>query len=136
NYDHPFFNLTNYHAYLQWIKELDLEGMCLETSLSGMASGIQQYFIMAYLAQPFDEPEKEMDQFYGLMFGKAGAPVKRIFKEWYFSDAHLKTNLEKPAFFPDELARFIMHIRKAEQIRGLSKIERERILSIKAYIVY
>lgn len=135
-YDHPFFNLNQYHSYLQWLRSLSIEGMCFETSLSSMASGMQQYLLLQYLAEPYDDIQPEFEKWCDQLFGKAAAPVKQLFERWYFSDTHIKTGLDKPSFYPDELAEFIHLVRTAENSQGLSAIEKERISILKAYTVY
>ncbi len=136
NYDHPFFNLSQYHSYMEYLKSLNIEGMCFETSLSSMASGLQQYLLMKYLAEPFQDIDVEFSNWCNDLFGKASEPVKEILRKWYFSDAHLKTSLEKNSFYPDELAEFIHLLRKAENTKGLSMVEKDRIHLLKAYLVY
>ena len=60
----------------------------------------------------------------------------KLFRKWYYNDAHLHTNRDKEAFEPDELAGCIEGIHQAEMTTGISRTVKERILQIKAYMVY
>ncbi|MEO5967604.1 MAG: DUF4838 domain-containing protein [Ferruginibacter sp.] len=136
NYDMPFYNLNDYFKYLNYLKTLKIEGVAYETSYSKFGAGIQQYFILKYLCEPYSDPEKLLEEFCLDMFGNAAKSVKSIFKEWYFSDVHLKTNFDNPSFYPDELGRFISKIIQAETSTGLNPAQQSRIYELKAYIIY
>ena len=135
-YDMPFYNLNDYFKFLNYLKTLKIQGVAYETSYSKFGAGIQQYFILKYLCDPYSNPEDLLNTFCSEMFGNAAAPIKDIFKEWYFSDVHLKTNFDNPSFYPDELGRFISKILQAESASGLSSVQQSRIFELKAYIVY
>ncbi|MEO6491058.1 MAG: DUF4838 domain-containing protein [Ferruginibacter sp.] len=135
-YDAPFFNMYQYHKDLQFLRSLKIEGMNFETSLSKFASGVQQYFILRYLNEPYVSIDKLLDEFCTNNFGKAGSAIKKLLKEWYFSDTHVNTNLDKASFYEDELGRFVNYIEEAENI-GISGITvNSRITELKAYIIY
>lgn len=136
NYDMPFFNLKEYFNFLKYLKDLKIEGVAYETSYSKFGAGIQQYFILRYLCEPYSNPEELLNSFCVEMFGNASEPIKEIFKEWYFVDVHLKTNFDNPSFYPDELGRFISKIIEAESTPGLTPDQHARIYEIKAFVVY
>ncbi len=135
-YDMPFYNLNDYFKFLNYLNTLKIEGVAYETSYSKFGAGIQQYFILKYLCEPYSNPEDLLNTFCIEMFGNAAQPIKEIFKEWYFSDVHLKTNFDNPSFYPDELGRFISKILQAESSSGLTLDQQSRIFELKAYIVY
>ena len=135
-YDMPFYDLTQYHNRLQFLQSLKIEGMNFETSLSKFASGIQQYFILKFLCDPYRSVDKLLDDFCNDNFEGAALPVKKILKEWYFSDVHLNTGYDKASFYPDELGRFVQYIIDAESIPGISVAAKKRIEELKAYTVY
>ncbi|MEO6668252.1 MAG: DUF4838 domain-containing protein [Ferruginibacter sp.] len=134
--DMPFFDLYQYHNYMQYLKSLKIEGISYETSLSKLGSGIQQYFILKYLCDPYSSVGKLLDEFCKNNFGAAAMPIKKLLKEWYFSPVHLKTNYNYPSFYEDELGRFVQYIVDAESIPGLSASIKKRIEELKAYTIY
>jgi hypothetical protein len=135
-YDAPFFNLYQYQNNLQYIKSLGIEGMSIETSLSKFSSGIQQYFILKFLCDPYPSVEKILDEFCNNNFEKAAAPVKKLLKEWYFSNTHFNTGYDKGSFYEDELGRFISYIIEAENTAGIGIPVKKRIEELKAYTIY
>lgn len=135
-YDKPFFNMYQYHHNLAFLKSLKIAGISFETSLSKFASGIQQYFILKYLCSPYQSVELVLDDFCKNNFRQAASPVKKLLKEWYFSDVHMKTNYDYPSFYEDELGRFIQYIMEAENKTGLDEAVKKRIGELKAYTVY
>jgi hypothetical protein len=135
-YDMPFFNLSQYHSYLQFLQRLKVEGLQYETSLSKFASGIPQYFILQFLANPYTDINVLLDEFCRKNFEGAAAPVKALLKEWYFSNTHLQTNYDRPAFYSDELGRFFRYMVDAEKTPALSAAARYRITELKAYLIY
>ena len=135
-YDMPFYNLYQYHNRLQFLRSLKIEGMNFETSLSKFASGIQQYFILKFLCEPYQSVDKVLDDFCNDNFGKAALPIKKLLKEWYFNDVHLNTGYDKAGFYPDELGRFIQYIMDAENTAGISVSVKKRIEELKAYTIY
>ncbi len=136
SYDKPFFNLYQYYQYLEFLKTIGIEGIMFETSFSKFGSGILQYFILKYLCDPYTSIEETLDEFCKNNFGNAANPVKKLFKEWYFSNVHLRTNYDTPCFYEDELGRFIQYITEAENCPGLSAATKKRIEELKAYIIY
>ncbi|MEP7163982.1 MAG: DUF4838 domain-containing protein [Ferruginibacter sp.] len=134
-YDTPFFDLYQYHNNLQFIKSLGIEGMSFETSLSKFSSGVQQYFILKFLCEPYRSIESILDEFCKNNFETAAVPIKKLLKEWYFSDIHL-AGYDKNSFYEDELGRFIGYIMEAENTAGISIGARKRIEELKAYTVY
>lgn len=135
-YDEPFFNLYQYHNNLKFIQSLGIEGMSFETSLSKFASGIQQYFILKFLCDPYQSPDALLDEFCNDNFEKAALPIKKLLKEWYFSNTHLNTGFDKSSFTEDELGRFIQYIMDAEATNGISASAKKRIEELKAYTIY
>ena len=135
-YDMPFYDLNQYHNRLLFLKSLKIEGMNIETSLSKFSSGIQQYFILKFLCDPYTSIDKVLDEFCSNNFENAAAPVKKLLKEWYFSNTHLNTGYDKNVFYPDELGRFIQYIIDAENTTGVSMAAKKRIEELKAYTVY
>ncbi len=135
-YDKPFFNLYQYHHKLRFLQRLKIQGMSFETSLSKFASGIQQYFILKFLCDPYSSIEKVLNGFCRDNFGNAAAPIKKLLKEWYFSDVHLYTNYDKPVFYEDELGRFIKYLLDAENTAGLTTAIKKRIEELKGYTIY
>ncbi len=136
SYDMPFFNLDKYFNYLNFLKSLKIEGMGLETSWSKFGSGIQQYFILKFLCDPYQSIDKVLDEFCKNNFGNAATQIKALLKEWYFSSVHLYTNFDKPTFYADELGRFVQYIISAEKAPGLNDQILKRINELKAYTVY
>jgi hypothetical protein len=134
--DQPHFNLYEYHQYLQFLKNLKIEGMNFETSRSKFASGILQYFIIQNLCNPYQSIEVKMDEFCINNFGKAATPIKNLLKEWYFRNVHLETNYDFPTFYADELGRFNQYIIQAENSNGLKESERKRIDELKTYVIF
>jgi Domain of unknown function (DUF4838) len=134
--DHPFFNLNQYHSYLQFLKTLNIEGMNYETSNSKFASGIVQYFILQYLNAPYLSINTMLDEFCKNNFGKAAKPIKNLLQEWYFSNVHLETFYDFPTFFADELGRFIQYLQEASQTPGIKPAEIKRLNELKAYVVF
>ena len=134
--DKPFFNMDQYFNTLQFLKSLNIEGGEYETSLSKFASGIQQYFILKFLCDPYASVDHLLDEFCKNNFGNAVSPVKKLFKEWYFSNVHLQTNYDYPSFYEDELGRFIQYIIEAENATSLTTAEKYRIEELKAYTIY
>lgn len=135
-YDAPFFDLYQYHNNLQFVKSLGIEGMSFETSLSKFSSGIQQYFILKFLCDPYRSIENVLDNFCNDNFGQAALPVKKLLKEWYFSDTHINTGYDHGSFYEDELGRFIGYLVEAENTSGISTAEKNRIEELKAYTIY
>jgi len=115
NADKPFFNFNEYHRNLEYLRSLHIDGITYETSFSKFASGILQYFILRYLCEPYQSPQKILDEFCEKNFEQAAVPVKKLFKAWYFSDLHLKTMYDYPSFYADELGNFIQYITDAEK---------------------
>ena len=134
--DQPFFDMSAYISRLAFLKSLQIEGMSFETSMSKFASGIQQFFILKYLCEPYSSPDSLLSMFCKQNFDAAAPHVEKLFREWYFSDVHINTNRDKESFLPDELGRFLNYIQKAEDTRRLSKAVKERIFQLKAYVVY
>ena len=135
-YDAPFFNLNQYHHYLRFVRSLGIEGMSFETSLSKFSSGIQQYFILKFLCDPYQSADKLLDEFCNNNFEKAAIPVKKLLKEWYFSNTHLNTGYDKGSFYEDELGRFTGYLIEAENIAGSNIAVKKRIEELKAYTIY
>jgi len=135
-YDEPFFNLYQYHNNLKFIKSLGIEGMSFETSLSKFASGIQQYFILKFLCDPYQSADALLDEFCNNNFEQAASPIKKLLKEWYFSNIHLNTGFDKSSFNEDELGRFVKYILDAEATAGISNAAKKRIEELKAYTIY
>lgn len=135
-WDKPFFNMYDYHQNLLFLRKLKIDGIHYETSFSSMASGLQQYFILRFLAEPYVSVEKLLDEYCDDNFEEASGPVKRLFREWYFSSRHLKTNYDYPSFYEDELGRFIRYIMEAEKSKGISNDVTKRIDELKAYVIY
>ncbi len=133
--DMPFFDMKRYISRLHFLKKLQIEGLSYETSMSKFASGIQQYFILKFLSEPYADPENLLKAFCRINFQQAAVPVEKLFREWYFSDVHIQTNKDRESFLPDELGRFIHYITEAESMVN-NEIVRERILQLKAYVVY
>jgi Domain of unknown function (DUF4838) len=134
--DQPHFNLTQYHKYLLFVKQLKIEGMNYESAKSNFGSGILQYFILQFLNKPYTSIDKQFADFCDKSFGKAARPIQKLLREWYFSNVHLETNYESPTFFADELGRFIQYIKEAEITGGLKDAESKRIQELKAYVIY
>ena len=135
-YDEPFFNLYQYHNHLKFVQSLGIEGMSFETSLSKFASGIQQYFILKFLCDPYQSVDVVLDNFCNDNFEQAKIPIKKLLKEWYFSNTHLNTGYDKSSFTEDELGRFIKYIIDAESVPGLHEAVKKRIEELKAYTIY
>ena len=135
-YDAPFFNLYQYQHNLQFVQSLGIEGMSFETSLSKFSSGVQQYFILRFLCDPYQSVEKILNEFCNNNFEKASVPIKKLLKEWYFSNTHLNTGYDKGSFYEDELGRFIGYIIEAENTDGVSTAVKKRIEELKAYTIY
>ena len=135
-YDMPFFNLDQYYYQLQFMRSLRIEGMSFETSLSKFSSGIQQYFILKFLCEPYTSTEEILDEFCRNNFQQAATPIKKLLKEWYFNNTHLNTGSDKGNFSADELGRFIKYIVDAENTNGLTSKTKTRILELKAYLIY
>jgi len=136
NADKPFFNFNEYHRNLEYLRSLNIEGITYETSFSKFASGILQYFILRYLCEPYQSPEKILNEFCEKNFEQAATPIKKLLKAWYFSDLHLKTMYDYPSFYADELGQFIQYISAAEKINGLSPKVHEKIDELKGYTIY
>ena len=136
SYDMPFFNLKRYHQYLRYAQTLKTDGFQFESSLSKFASGMQQYFILRFLAEPYTNIEKVLDEFCLKNFGKAAVPVKALLKEWYFSNTHIQTNFDRPSFYAEELGRFVSYLKQAGETPGISSAIQQRIDELKAYTVY
>ncbi|MFT3908782.1 MAG: DUF4838 domain-containing protein [Ferruginibacter sp.] len=134
--DKPYFNLYRYFNNLEFLKSLNIEGLTIETSYSKFATGIQQYFILKYLCDPYASIDNELDIFCKDNFGNAAVSIKKLFKEWYFSDVHLQTNSDYPSFYEDELGRFVQYISDAENSPGLTSAIKKRIEELKAYTTY
>ena len=135
-YDAPFFDLYQYHHNLQFVQSLGMEGISFETSLSKFSSGVQQYFILKFLCDPYRSVENILDEFCNNNFEKAAAPVKKLLKEWYFNNAHINTGYDHGSFYEDELGRFIQYILEAENTAGISIAAKKRIEELKAYTIY
>ncbi len=133
--DMPFFDMKRYIFRLQFLKKLQIDGLSYETSMSKFASGIQQYFILQYLSEPYADPGKLLNKYCRINFKKAATPVEKLFREWYFSDVHIQTNKDRESFLPDELGRFIHYILEAEKMENDETVL-ERVSQLKAYIVY
>ena len=134
--DMPFSDLYQYHNYMCFLQSLNIEGMNFETSLSKFGSGIMQYFVLKFLCDPYASVDKVLDEFCKNNFGQAAMPIKKLFKEWYFSSVHLKTNYNYPSFYEDELGRFVQYIIEAENSAGLTVAVKARIEELKAYTIY
>lgn len=134
--DNPHFNLENYFNYLQYVKKLGLLGFSYETSYSKFGSGIIQYFILKYLRQPFHSIDDQLDAFCKDNFGKAAPYIKKIFREWYFSEVHSNTQIGLSSFYDDELGRFFYYLGKAFSLKGLTTSQKQRITELKAYTLY
>lgn len=135
-WDKPFFNMYDYHQNLRFLQRLRIEGIHYETSFSSMASGLQQYIILRFLAEPFTSVDNVLNEFCDANFEEASEPIKLLFKEWYFSSRHLKTNYDHPSFYEDELGRFIKYIIQAENKQSNSPAVQQRINEVKAYTIY
>lgn len=136
NWDQPFFNLYDYHAYLTFLRKLRVEGLHYEASFSALASGIQQYFILRYLCEPYQDIDTVLDEFCTSSFGRAAPPMKKLLKEWYFSSTHLKTNYDHPVMYPDELGRSFQYLDEAVSSGGISESSRNRIREFSQYNTY
>lgn len=136
SYDMPFYNLYQYHRNLKFLQSLKIQGMNFETSLSKFASGIQQYFILKFLCDPYTSIDNVLNEFCRLNFEQAADPMKKLLKEWYFSNTHLSTGYDKISFGEDELGRFINYLSTAENTAGISTATKKRIEELKAYTVY
>ena len=134
--DNPHFDMGNYFHYLQYVKKLGLLGFSYETSYSKFGSGIVQYFILKFLRQPYTSIEDQLDIFCKDNFGKAAPLIKKIFKEWYFSEVHKDTQIGLSSFYDDELGRFFSYLNQASAIKGLSPEIKNRITELKAYCIY
>lgn len=133
--DMPFFNIKNYISRLQFLRRLDIEGLSYETSMSKFASGVQQYFILKFLNEPYTDVDALMKEFCRNNFAQAASPIEKLLREWYFSDVHINTNRDHESFQPDELGRYLQYISEAEKF-SVNLLVRERILQLKAYVVY
>lgn len=136
SYDMPFFNLAQHIQYLRYLQSLKAEGVLYETSLSKFASGIQQYFILRFLNEPYANIDTVLDEFCRKNFEHAATPVKALLKEWYFSNVHIQTNYDRPSFYDDELGRFVQYLVAAENMPGVSPAVKTRIGELKAYMIY
>lgn len=135
-YEHPFINLNDYLNFLGFNRALGIQGVTMETAYSSMAAGVPAYFIMQYLAEPFTPTTSLFQSFCRDMFGPAASDIETIFSLWYNSDVHLRTNIDRPTFYPDELASFIRLLKQAENRRGLSTEQKNRIAQLKVYTAY
>ncbi len=135
-YDHPFFNLTDYLSFLQLNKHLNVQGLTMETSYSSLAAGIPMYVILQYLADPLHFEQNQLTTLCKDMFGTAAPEIEQLFSLWYQSDVHLRTNIDRPTFYPDELATFISLIKQAEKRNSLTTQQKQRINQLKPYIAY
>lgn len=134
--DHPHFDLGNYFNYLQYVKKLGVQGFSFETSYSKFGSGIIQYFVLKFLRQPFASIDEQLEEFCNDNFGKAAPLIKKIFKEWYFSELHSDTQIGLSSFYEDELGRYFFLLDKASAIKDLPGTILQRITELKAYCIY
>ncbi|MFZ1529928.1 MAG: DUF4838 domain-containing protein [Ferruginibacter sp.] len=134
--DQPHFNMQRYYDYLQYVKKLGIHGFSYETSFSKFGSGIMQYFVLEYLNKPYGSIENKLEEFCRDNFGNASVPIKKIFKEWYFSEVHLNTQLDFPSFYPDELGRFFIYLEQASGTKGINADIQKRITELKAYCIF
>ncbi len=132
--EEPFFNLTQYIDYLKMARAAKVDGFTFEAAPSKFSSGIQQYFILKYLCTPYDNINKEFDEFCNLSFTKSTAPIKALFRDWYFSDVHLATTYDGRTFEDYELGRFANYLSNAEGVASNQDVK-TRIDEIKAYVV-
>ena len=135
-YDHLFFNLTDYLSFLQLNKHLNVQGLTMETAYSSFAAGIPMYVILQYLADPLHVEQNQLNTLCKDMFGTAAPEMEQLFSLWYQSDVHLRTNIDRPTFYPDELATFISLIKQAEKRNDLTTQQKQRIDQLKPYIAY
>lgn len=135
-YDQPFFNLTSYAKHIHYLKRINADGISMESTQSSFASGIPTWFILQQYADSSLKPEDAIRILCKDMFENAAEPVEKIFRLFYFSEAHLKTQLDHPAFYADELGTLIHYTRQAAAVSGLSNLAQQRIFQLKGYIVY
>lgn len=135
-YDMPFYDMNRYHDYLQFLQKLKIDGLLYETSFSKFATGVQQYLILKFLADPYNNPEKILSEYCQLNFEQAAIPIEKLLKAWYFSPVHLQTNYDRPSFYPDELGNFVNWLDAAENTSGISEAVKKRIEELKGYTVY
>lgn len=134
--DNPNFDLGRYHQYLMFVKKLGIQGFSYETSYSKFGSGIPQYFILQFLCTPYDALEKKLDIFCRDNFGKAAIFIKKLLKEWYFTEVHAQAQIDYPSFYEDEIGRFFYYLEQASGTTGLTDAEQARLRELKAYIIY
>lgn len=135
NKEEPFFNLTQYFKYLDYIKSLNIKGFTFESATSKFSSGLLQYFILRYLCEPYGNVQQEFDTFCRNAFGSASAPIGKMMQEWYFSDVKLATNYDQTTFHEDELGRFFGYLQQADGSNPAPAVQ-QRLNELKAYTVY
>ncbi|MBX2939657.1 MAG: DUF4838 domain-containing protein [Ferruginibacter sp.] len=135
-YDHPFFNLSQYAKHIHYLKRINADGISMESTQSAFASGIPTWYILQQYADSSLQPEAAIRQMCRDMFEGAAEPVEKIFKLFYFSEAHLKTQLDRPAFYADELGAIIHYTKEAARVPQVSDAVQFRIFQLKGYVLY
>lgn len=135
-YDQPFFNLNQYAKHINYLKRINADGISMESTQSAFASGIPTWFILQRFADSTLQPEAAIQKLCKDMFEGAAEPVEKIFNLFYFSEAHLKTQLDRPAFYADELGALIHYTQQAAQVPNVSEAAQNRIFQLKGYVLY
>lgn len=135
-YDQPFFNLKQYVQYISYLKQIKAEGLSIETTQSSFAAGLPAWFILQSYAQSNLNTDSALNLFCKEMFENASDEILPVFKMFYFNDVHLKTQIDRPSFYADELGKIVYHLTEASKTKVLSATVKQRIWELKAYTIY